>query len=240
MLLLNQSGFVEWVDGAIPLSKIISDYNTTTQVLAKVNLDCKKATMAEQAISSRSDPVFNNNIGIAYNARRSSTRALRRLCSAESRDYDTCAGGDLSADNIPEKNNDGRGGLSGRRSDSFSGSGSEDEADGKNERSKRERGRERGVEKEREKEKEKRHVFLDLRNERGNHHSSSSSSSARPSKEIDSPIHNFLRCHHPSSSFYDLYGIESSVMHSYVSTVAGSCVLTYILGKCSAVQYSTV
>ena len=61
--------------------------------------------------------------------------------------------------------------------------------------------------------------------------SDTSSSSSGPMKEIDSPILNFLRIHHPSSSFYDLFGIDSATMHTYVNSVAGCCVLTYVLGK---------
>ena len=87
---LGISGFVEWVDGATPLSKIINEYSTTAQILEKTNLKIREELAANV---KRTDPVVNHKVGIAFSPRssvamrrhlRGSTRASRRLSSMES------------------------------------------------------------------------------------------------------------------------------------------------------------
>lgn len=194
------SGFVEWVDGAMPLSKIISEYATTNQMLAKVNQDCINATLAAQV---RTNLVVNSDVGIAYrrsSSRLSSTRAIQRLSSAASRE----------CDRIPQTLD--------RRSSSSISSDSGDECEVGS--------------KKLPKDGKRMSVGFDQQPVTPNSDNlPPGAGMGDAGKEIDSPIHNYLRYHHPSNSFYDLFGIDSSAMHTYVNTVAGSCVLTYILGK---------
>lgn len=201
------AGFVEWVDGAMPLSKIISEYATTNQMLAKVNQECIKATLASQV---RTNLVVNSDIGIAFpSGRPSSTRAVRRLSSAASRD----------CDRIPQTVD--------KRSRSSSGGSSEGAgklAEDSNKHTSRS-GRHSSVG------FDQQSSGPTSQDQSGELPPGPGDSPSHEGKNIDSPIHNYLRFHNPSSGFYDLFGIDSSAMHSYVGTVAGSCVLTYVLGE---------
>ena len=173
------------------------DYATTTQVLEKVNLEAQRAT--NEARMHRRNPIINDKVGIAFmhNSLRSTSRAVKRLSSASSKDYfsksqTSQSSGVLVSDNIGRVDSVDSCDLSCSASTLAENSNNN--------------------------------------NDSGDHYDSGRQRFTQHVKVIDSPIHNFLRAHHPSSSFYDLYGIESSTMHTYVNTAAGSCVMTYILG----------
>lgn len=206
--------------GALPLSSIISDYATTTRMLEKANQEARIALLA--ATMHRSNPVYDNNVGIAFmrSSRRSSTRATRRLSAAASKDYNIKP----STMSMRERNDgiEEHSLLESCRSDSINSSSSDSSGDISCSKRRSsgggcgggtdsvtdhiEGGKSSRVHRAPPPSPYTQNIFVDQAIEQDNNqptfNDSVLGSGAGRVKLIDSPIHNFLRLHHPSNRWY--------------------------------------